>query len=197
MQAARGASLSDADGTDETDTSTPTVRRPQARLLFVTVAVALLAVDQLTKVWAVASLTPGHPQEVVGSLLRLDLTRNPGAAFSTGTSHTGFFTALAIVAAIVTIYFAMRAASRAWGVALGFLFAGIVGNLVDRVAREPRSFHGHVVDFLELPHWPIFNVADTCITVAAVLILVLAYRGVRLGGDAARPDVTDGEEGHR
>jgi signal peptidase II len=151
----------------------------------VAVAAILLAIDQVTKALAVAGLTPGRPRELVGALLRLDLTRNPGAAFSTGTSHTAVFTALAIAAAVVTVWFAFHAASRAWGVALGFLFAGVVGNLIDRIARAPRAFHGYVVDFLELPHWPIFNVADICITVAALLILLLAYRGVRISGQAA------------
>jgi len=191
MQAARGTSLSDADETQSK--ASTTVRRPVVRAIFVAVAVVLLAVDQVTKVAAVAGLTPGRPHQLVGSLLRLNLTRNPGAAFSTGTSHTAVFTALAIAAAIVTVWFAFRAGSRAWAVALGFLFAGVVGNLVDRVARAPRAFHGFVVDFLELPHWPIFNVADICITVAAVLILVLAYRGVRLSGLPVdpRPDAED------
>jgi len=190
MQAARGASLSDA---DETGSTTPTsAGRSTARALFVAVAVVLLAIDQVTKAAAVARLTPGEPKRVIGSLLRLDLTRNPGAAFSTGTSHTAIFTALAIIAAIVTVWFASRAGSRAWGIALGFLFAGVVGNLVDRVARAPRAFHGFVVDFLQLPHWPIFNVADMCITIAAIMILLLAYRGVRLSGAPASAEHAEG-----
>ena len=142
----------------------------------------LLALDQITKVWAVAALTPGEPKHLLGSLLQLDLIRNPGAAFSTGTSHTEIFTVLAVVATVVVVWFAAKARHLGWAVALGFLFAGVVGNLVDRILREPGVFRGHVVDFLELPHWPIFNVADMCINVAAVLILVLAYRGARLGG---------------
>ena len=66
--------------------------------------------------------------------------------------------------------------------ALGLLLAGVGGNLTDRMLREPGPFRGHVVDFLMLPHWPIFNVADMCINVAAGLILVQAFRGIKLDG---------------
>ena len=69
-----------------------------------------------------------------------------------------------------------------WAVAFGLLLAGITGNLTDRIFRAPGGLRGHVVDFLQLPHWPIFNVADMCINVAAALILVQAFRGIRLDG---------------
>jgi signal peptidase II len=177
MQAARGASLSDAATEDH-----PSGPSTALRVLFVGVALGAYGVDQVTKALAAAHLTPGEPRHLLGSLLRLDLTRNPGAAFSTGTSHTVFFTVLAMVALVVTCSFAVRAGTRLWSVALGLLAAGIAGNLTDRILRAPRGFSGHVVDFLELPHWPIFNVADICINLAALLILVLAWRGVRLGG---------------
>ena len=180
MQAARGASPSDAD--TQVHSSGPSTA---LRLLFVGAALGAYAIDQITKALAAAHLTPGEPRHLVGSLLRLDLTRNPGAAFSTGTSHTAFFTVLAMVALVVTCFFAVRAGTRTWSVALGLLAAGVAGNLTDRLLRAPRGFSGHVVDFLELPHWPIFNVADICINVAALLILILAWRGVRLGGGRA------------
>lgn len=180
MQAARGASLSDVD-----TEAYPTGPSGALRLLFVAVALILYGVDQLTKALVVAHLTPGEPRHLVGSLLQLDLTRNAGAAFSTGTSYTVVLSVLAIAALVVTLYFALRAGTVLWAIALGVLAAGIAGNLTDRVARAPRGFSGHVVDFLELPHWPIFNAADICITIAAVLILIQAYRGVRLGGGRA------------
>ncbi len=60
--------------------------------------------------------------------------------------------------------------------------AGATGNLTDRLLRAPGFARGHVVDFLQLPHWPIFNVADASICVAAVFIAVLAVRGVGLDG---------------
>lgn len=182
MQAARGASLSDA---DESEVVPTTTHRTGLRLTFGVVAIVCLVLDQVTKALAVAHLVPGEPKHVVGSLLRLELTRNPGAAFSTGTSHTEWFAVLAIVATLVAVWFGLKAGTRVWAVALGVLVAGIAGNLIDRIVRAPGSFRGHVVDFLELPHWPIFNVADVCITIAAVLILVQAARGVRLSGAPA------------
>ena len=112
----------------------------------------------------------------------LHLTRNAGAAFSTGTGYTELFTALAIVAVLVVLWLSRRVRNVVWAVAFGFLLAGITGNLTDRIFRAPGVLRGHVVDFLMLPHWPIFNVADMCINVAAALILVQAFRGIRLDG---------------
>lgn len=170
MQAAGGASLSDARSTTT------------SRLLFGSVAVVCLAIDQLAKAWAVAGLTPDQPRDLIGKALRLDLIRNPGAAFSTGTSHTEWFSALAILASVVVIWLGARSRDRLWSVALGILLAGIMGNLVDRIFRAPAGFRGHVVDFLEFPHWPVFNLADVCINIAAVLIVIQALRGIRLDG---------------
>jgi signal peptidase II len=127
-------------------------------------------------------LTPGEPVEVVGSLLRFDLVRNPGAAFSTGTSYTVLLSVIALVAAGVVIRFGRRLGDRTWAVALGLLLAGVLGNLTDRIFREPGFLRGHVVDFLELPHWPVFNIADMLIDAAVVLIIVQTWRGVGITG---------------
>jgi signal peptidase II len=154
--------------------------------LFVVVALAAYALDLLTKVMAVAHLTPGEPVSVVGSLLRLDLVRNPGAAFSTGTSYTALLSLIALVAAGVVLRFGRRLGDPVWAVALGLLLAGVLGNLTDRLFRSPGFLRGHVVDFLELPHWPVFNVADMLIDVAVVLIIVQTWRGIGLSG--RRPD---------
>ena len=180
MQDARGASLSDV--TPQVHRSGPSTA---LRLLFAAVLLGGYGIDQVTKALAAARLTPGEPRELLGPALRLNLTRNPGAAFSTGTGHTELFSVLAVLALAVTTWFALRAGTRMWSVALGILAAGIAGNLTDRIFRAPQGFSGHVVDFLELPHWPIFNVADICINLAALLILVLAWRGVRLDGRSA------------
>ncbi|OIJ25925.1 signal peptidase II [Nocardioides luteus] len=176
MQAARGASLSDAHTGPESHV------RPVRWAEFAAVAVFLLVIDQITKLWAVATLVPGQPQELIGSVLQLNIIRNPGAAFSTGTGFTWFFTTLSIVATIGVIWFARRVRHRGWAFALGILVAGISGNLIDRLLREPGFYVGHVVDFLQLPNWPIFNVADMCINVAAVLIVILSFRGIGLDG---------------
>jgi signal peptidase II len=177
MQATRGTPLSST-GPAEPSSFSPS----RHRLLFVLVAVAAYAVDLGTKVLAVTQLTPDDPVDVVGGLLRLDLVRNPGAAFSTGTSYTLILSVIAVVAAGVVIRFGSRLGDRTWAVALGMLLGGVCGNLTDRVFREPGFLRGHVVDFLELPHWPVFNVADMLINAAVVLIIVQTWRGIGITG---------------
>lgn len=177
MQATRGTSLS---STDPAESSSPSLSRH--RQLFVLVAVAAYAVDLGTKLLAVAHLTPDDPVDVIGGVLRLDLVRNPGAAFSTGTSYTLILTVIALVAAGVVIRFGRRLGDRTWAVALGLLLGGVCGNLTDRVFREPGFLRGHVVDFLELPHWPVFNVADMLIDAAVVLIIIQTWRGIGITG---------------
>jgi signal peptidase II len=154
-------------------------------LLFVAVAAVAYAVDLTTKSLAVAHLSDGH------SLLRLELARNPGAAFSTATSYTAVLTFVAIAAALVVVWFARRLGSTGWAIGLGFLLAGILGNLTDRIFRAPGPLQGHVVDFLRLPHWPIFNVADVCINIAAVVIVVQALRGVGVSGGRTGREPSD------
>jgi signal peptidase II len=177
MQATRGTSLSSTGPADPTS-----LPPPRHRLLFVLVAVAAYAVDLGTKLLAVAHLTPHEPDDVIDGLLRFNLVRNPGAAFSTGTSYTLILTVLALVAAGVVIRFGRRLGNRTWAVALGMLLAGVCGNLTDRVFREPGFLRGHVVDFLELPHWPVFNVADMLIDAAVLLIIIQTWRGIGIAG---------------
>ena len=179
MQAARGTSLSDA-----TDSHPPRPQRSRARLtaLFAGVALAAYAVDLGSKVLAVARLSDRPDVPVVGDLLVLHLTRNPGAAFSTGTEYTVALSCVAIAAVLVVLYLSRRIGSVIWAVALGLLLAGVAGNLTDRLFRAPGPLRGHVIDFLMLPNWPVFNVADMCIDVAAALILLQAFRGIRIDG---------------
>lgn len=141
--------------------------------------------DLVTKHLAVQQLSGRGPVEVVGSLLELRLVRNPGAAFSAGASLTPVISVVAVLAVVVIAFFVRKARHPAWAVALGLLLAGVTGNLVDRVFRAPGVFRGHVVDFLALPHWPVFNVADMCIDVAGALFVVLLVRGTRLDGQQA------------
>jgi signal peptidase II len=139
------------------------------------VAVVGLALDVVTKVIAVNQLEPGQPVRLVGGLLTLRLIRNAGAAFSQGERFTPVFGAMAVlVLGYVSFRLVPRLGHAGWAVALGLLCAGVAGNLTDRLFRSPGVFRGHVIDFLELPYWPVFNVADMCITSAAVMIMVLA-----------------------
>jgi signal peptidase II len=182
MQAARGASLTgDDNGTSPSEGRTEGSRTRFIRL-FAAVALAAYAVDVISKIVAVEQLTGRPDVEIVGDLLTLHLVRNPGAAFSTGTAYTEVFGVLAIVAVGVVLWLARKVGSAGWAVALGFLLAGVAGNLTDRLLREPGPLRGHVIDMFMLPHWPVFNVADMCINVAAALILVQVYRGIRIDG---------------
>jgi signal peptidase II len=149
--------------------------------VFVVVALAAYLADIGVKTWAVARLPDGDIH-VVGDLLVLHLTRNPGAAFSTGTGFTVVFSVLAIAAVGVVLWLSRRIGDTWWAVAFGLLLAGISGNLTDRLFRDPGPLRGHVVDLFALPHWPVFNVADMCIDVAAGLILLQAFRNIRLDG---------------
>jgi len=151
-------------------------------MIFVAVALVAYAVDVATKILAVRHLGDGSEVPLFGGVLTLTLTRNPGAAFSTGTSYTVALTCLAVAAVVVVLWLSRRVGSPLWAVGLALLLAGVSGNLTDRLFRAPGPFRGHVVDFLQLPHWPIFNVADMCIDTAAVIIIVQALRGIRLDG---------------
>jgi signal peptidase II len=150
--------------------------------LFAAVGLVVLGLDQLTKALALHHLTPGEPVNVVGSLLKFNLIRNPGAAFSLGTSYTPVISAIQIIVAVGVVWLSRRLGSIGWAVAFGFLFGGAVGNIVDRIFREPSPFHGHVVDFLQTPHWAIFNVADMAVTSAAILLVIQTLRGIKLDG---------------
>jgi signal peptidase II len=179
MQATTGTPLSDhADSARDSD------RGRQSRLLLLWASVASLAyvLDQLTKWWAQHSLTEGVPKSLVGDLLRLDLTHNAGAAFSVGTGYTILLTLVALAVIVACLRLAGRLGSRGWAVALGLLLGGALGNVTDRIFRSPGPLRGHVVDFLELPHWPVFNLADASICLAAVIVVVLSIRGIRFDG---------------
>ncbi|MGH3367074.1 MAG: signal peptidase II [Nocardioidaceae bacterium] len=185
MQATPGAPLSNSDAAEESPDRMP----PRSRIrLFVLVALVAYGADLATKVLAVAKLTGEPPIPVVGDLLTLRLTRNAGAAFSLGTSATLALSLAAIAVILVVIWLARKVASPMWAVALGLLLGGATGNLTDRLFRQPAPMRGHVVDFLELPNWPVFNLADSAIVLAAGLIIVQSFRGVQIDGSTVRRD---------
>ncbi|MGJ3507310.1 signal peptidase II [Enemella sp. A6] len=151
------------------------ITRPTATALLLLVAATLVAADQVTKQWALNSLEPGEPRPFLGEWLKLRLVFNPGAAFSLGAESTWIFTILASAVTLFVLFFlAPRVVHLGWALGLGLLLAGVVGNLIDRIFRDPAPGRGHVIDFLELPNWPIFNVADMCIVAAAALIIILS-----------------------
>jgi signal peptidase II len=148
-------------------------------------AVVAYALDQATKAWALSSLQAGSPVNVIGEHIRLNLIRNAGAAFSIGDGSTWVLTLIAFGVLAVIIRTARRIGSRSWAWALGLLLGGSLGNLTDRMVREPGPGRGHVVDFIDYFGLFIGNVADIAIVGSAVVIGLLALRGV--GVDGRRP----------
>ena len=165
------------------------LRQAAAGALIAILAVLALAADQFTKYLAIENLPPEEAVHVIGDFLIFYLIRNPGAAFSLGESVTWLFTiALAVVACIIVWLAATRVRSRLWAVALGLLLGGVLGNLTDRLFREPGFPVGHVVDFINTP-WmmpAIYNVADIFIVSMMIAVALLVLAGPHLDGTRHR-----------
>ena len=177
MQAARGTSLSPDSG----PTTHTSIR------LFAIVAALTLAVDQVTKYLAVENLQGREPVELIPDLLSLTFHRNPGAAFSTGTGFTLVLSIIAVAVCVAVVRIATRLRDRGWAIGLGLLLAGALGNLSDRIFREPSPMKGHVVDFIDYGVF-VGNVADIALTFAAIVIIWRTWRGIAIDGtrEAAR-----------
>lgn len=145
-------------------------------------AAGVLLLDQATKWWVQQNMPGRPPIDVIGEWLQITYTLNPGAAFSLGGSFTIVLSAIAVGVSIVIVRVASRLGSVAWAVALGGILGGALGNLTDRLFRDPGPFRGHVVDWISVPNWPVFNVADSAIFCSAVLMVWLSFRGVGLDG---------------
>ena len=159
------------------------VGQPRRRVgILAGVAVLVLALDIVTKVTVVATLSNRPPIRLLGGFLKLRVDRNPGAAFSFGPSLTILFSLIAITVIVVILVFWRRIRSVGWAIGLGLLLGGATGNLADRVFRWPGVFRGWVVDWIQIPHWPVFNLADSAIVCAGVLLVLLSARGIRLDG---------------
>ena len=163
------------------------------------IVVGVVVLDLLTKIWAVADLADG-PVVLFGDV-GFAVTRNTGGAFSL---FQGFTPLLAIVAGVVA-YLLVRAVRRTGDVmlvvALSLVLGGALGNLVDRVFRSPGVMRGAVVDFVHVGSFPTFNVADSAITIGAILVIVWAIRGERepqghvADGPASERQTRDGQAG--
>ena len=158
-------------------------------------AVPIVLIDQLTKIWAVTRLEGRPPVPVVGDTVRLLLVRNSGAAFSLGTDSTVVFGVLSTVVVLGLIWFSRSVHSRWWAWGLGLVLGGAAGNLVDRLLRDPGMLRGHVVDFVSVGWWPVFNVADSCLVVGVVVLLAAVLLGEDLSGDRGETGGRD-EVGH-
>ena len=165
----------DAVGLDEA--AEQAVLPPRRLGLVATIAAVVLAVDQLTKNWAVSTLPGRAPVEVVGSL-RFNLAYNTGAAFSFGAGK-GLGPWIGLVAMVVVLGLALGMTSRfaVGAVAAGLVAGGALGNLADRAFRgDTGLLSGAVIDFIDLQWWPVFNVADAGVVVGALLLVVAGLR---------------------
>jgi signal peptidase II len=182
VQAAPGTPLTAAAG------NPPGAGKRRRIAVLVAIAVFVLAADAISKALVVAHLREDQPVHLLGNVLMLWLTRNPGAAFSVGTGETVVFTVIAFAVIVYIARTARKLYSLGWAIALGLLLGGAMGNLADRIFRAPGLFRGDVVDWIAVTrYYPIFNLADSAIVCGGILTVVLAMRGQHLDGTRGDP----------
>lgn len=147
-------------------------------LIATAIVLVVVLLDQLTKAWAVAALSDG-PIDLIGTTVQFLLVRNPGSAFSLIQGFTPLLAVVAIVIAAVLIRLLRRATDPLWVIALSLVLAGAIGNLIDRMVRSPGFLRGHVIDFVKISVWPVFNIADAALTVGVILLLWCGWRRER------------------
>ncbi len=162
-------------------------RRPRKAAVLVAVACIVVALDVISKIFAVDRLEPTQSKRILGGLVYFSLVRNPGAAFGIAGSMTIVFAVVAVAVIVMIIRIAGRLRSLPWAIGLGLLLGGACGNLIDRVFRSPGLFRGHVVDFISVlgpdgEHFPVFNLADSAITIGAVALALTGLLGIGLDG---------------
>ena len=149
--------------------------------------------DLGTKQWALSALSLGEYVPVLGRVFGFELVFNPGAAFSFASGATWVFTGAAIIVTAVIVRLSFRLRSWWWAIVLSMLLGGTLGNLADRLFRDPGFGVGHVVDFLNYNGFFVGNVADIFIVAAAIGIAVLAFVGIPLDGRTHAPGADDAE----
>lgn len=148
--------------------------RKATRRLWLLVATIVVA-DQLSKHWALNRLSGNRTIDVVGSL-RFNLAFNKGMAFSQATGAGPIIGALGFVVIIGIVLWLRRSAQGLAAIAAGMIVGGAIGNLVDRLLRGDAWLRGAVVDFVDLQWFPIFNLADSAISVGAMLMIIASFR---------------------
>ena len=152
-------------------------------LLFLGVATFVVLIDQITKAFALTNLHTFQTVSFISDIVQFTLVFNDSAAFSLGGSATWVFTLLSTIATLALLWFGPRFRTTGWLILIGLALGGVVGNLVDRLFRSPGFPNGHVLDFIQIPfNFPIFNIADSAITISAAIIAIRIIRGEKLGG---------------
>lgn len=183
--ASKTSEESNGRGTQSTVISRRVFSPRGAWVLAACTAITLFLADQGTKYLVVTNMQVGERITVIDGLLWWYSIRNPGAAFSFGQDATWIFTLLMVAAALTVLYLLNRTRALGWILALGGLLGGVLGNLFDRLFRDPGFGLGHVVDFISVPNFAIFNIADSAICVSMACIVLLNLRGMTLVGEAA------------
>jgi signal peptidase II len=142
------------------------------------ISLGVIAVDLLTKRHA-ATTFKSDPIEVIPGVLDFVYTENFGASFSLFQDLGWFLSIAALVAAAIVVNALRQDRPLGEVIAFGLIGGGAVGNLIDRLARGEGLFDGGVIDWIRLPNFPVFNIADSSITVAVVVLLVMAWRSER------------------
>ena len=140
----------------------------------------VVLLDQVTKSWAVSALADGHVIHVVGSL-QFSLGFNSGFAFSQGQGMGPVVGVFAIIAVLFLLRAVRKATTQISALALCAIVAGAIGNIADRIFRGEGWLHGRVVDFIDVQWWPVFNVADSSITVGACALIAAMLMEARNG----------------
>lgn len=175
--------LEDPVGYSDVEKSSSVLSSAGARALLALAIFGLAyGADQLVKYLVQKNMELGETISVIDGVLRWRYILNPGAAFSMGENHTWVFTIIMCVAAVICLVSLIRARATIWVCTLALLLGGILGNLTDRLFRAPGFGVGHVVDFISVGNFAIFNIADSCICVSMALIVVLVFRGINLDG---------------
>lgn len=182
------------DGSEPAAASVATAApKPLRTSMLVTIALVVLALDLVTKIAAVRWIQPGNPVEIIGDVVTLRLVRNPGAAFSMATGMTWLLTIVAVCVVIAVIRIGRTLRSPLWALGLGLVLGGALGNLIDRFFRAPGPLQGHVVDFVSVGWWPVFNVADSSIVCGAIMLVVLTLFGFEPNGERVRSTKDDAD----
>lgn len=176
------------------------VRAPRSTKIswiIIAIAVAVLLLDQISKIVMLNVLDATGAIPLLGDFLQLKLVRNPGAAFSFGTGFTWVFTLFSAAVSVAIIWYIRKVTSLPVAIGLGLVLGGSLGNLTDRFFREPGFPVGHVIDFIYVRGFAIFNIADSGIVCGAIVVVVaILWQDMRQQKlpeqDSAKEAPTDG-----
>ena len=160
---------------------------PKPLGVFIASALVVVVADQASKLLALSRLTEGEYVPLIGDILGFRLVFNPGAALGTAAGYTILLSLVAVAVVATPIFIAGRLKDRWWALGLGLFLGGAVGNLIDRLFREPSFLRGHVVDFIDYNGFFVGNIADIALTVAAIIVVVRSWQGIKFDGTGEEP----------